>query len=83
MIRFVAFWSVAILWLAVALPILLWSVVTLEIPLWPEFSAESTSEGMLVWAIVAAFFYFAPILLFLNKKAGRRPSKLMVANAEN
>lgn len=50
------FWLVLALWLATAFPIVLWSVLTLELPLWPSFSEESTTEGIIIWAIFAAWF---------------------------
>lgn len=58
------FWLALIAWLALAIPIGLFSLLTLELPLWPSFSAESTSEGMAIWAIFAAWFYITPIVLF-------------------
>ena len=72
-ITYIAFWAVAILWLATALPILGISLLSLEIPLWPSFGPESTLEGRLVWAAVAGWFYLIPIVLFLLRKY-RRPA---------
>ena len=82
MIRFTLYWLIAIVWLAVALPILLWSLMIIEVPLWPDFGSESTAEGVTVWAVYTAFFYATPVLLLFNKKAGRVPSK-KVANAQD
>ncbi len=83
MIRFIVFWLVTIVWMAVALPILIWSALTLEVPLWPEFSPDATTEGTLVWGSAAIFFYIVPVLLFLNKKACRPPSKILVTHAQD
>jgi uncharacterized membrane protein YhaH (DUF805 family) len=68
------FWLVFVLWLATALPIATLSLFMWEIPLWPSFSAESTSEGVAVWAVVAAWFYVTPVGLILVSRTNRRPS---------
>ncbi len=65
------FWLVTILWLAVAIPIALFSLFTQELPLWPSFSAESSREGIAVWALFAAWFYVTPFVLFLVRRRGR------------
>ena len=57
------FWLVLIAWLATAIPIVPFSVVTSEPPLWPSFSAESTREGIAIWAVFAAWFYMTPFVL--------------------
>lgn len=70
------FWLWAALWLLTAFPIVLWSLLTFELPLWPEFSEESTTEGTIIWAIFAAWFYITPFLLFIvNRRAGMSASK--------
>jgi uncharacterized membrane protein YhaH (DUF805 family) len=71
--RRLLFWLVFGLWLATALPIATLSLFMLEIPLRPSFSAESTSEGVAVWAVCAAWFYITPIGLILVGRARRRP----------
>ncbi len=68
------FLLVFVLWLATALPIATLSLFMWEIPLWPSFSAESTSEGVAVWAVVAAWFYVIPVGLILVGRNNRRPS---------
>jgi uncharacterized RDD family membrane protein YckC len=82
-IRSAIFWLVAILWVVFALPILLWSLATLQVPVWPEFSSHSTVEGITVWAAMAALLYVAPIVLWINRKSAKLPSKKMVADAKN
>lgn len=57
------FWLALIVWLASAIPIALFSLFTLELPLWPSFSAESTREGITIWAAFAAWFYITPFVL--------------------
>jgi uncharacterized membrane protein YhaH (DUF805 family) len=68
------FWLVFVLWLATALPIATLSLFMWEIPLWPSFNADSTSEGVAVWAAVTAWFYLTPVGLILVGRANRRPS---------
>ena len=70
------FWLVLIVWLATAIPIALLSLVTLELPLWPSLSAETTREGITIWAVFAAWFYITPLVLALvvhrRRKAGSK-----------
>jgi hypothetical protein len=64
------FWLVLALWLATAFPIALWSLLTFELPLWPSFSEESTTEGIMIWATFAAWFYITPVaLIMVNRRA--------------
>lgn len=53
------------LWMATAIPITIFSFFLLELPLWPEFDAESTPEGIALWAATAAWFYVTPVALII------------------
>ena len=68
------FWLIAAVWLATAVPILALSLFLLEVPLWPSFSAESTAEGILVWAVFAAWLYVTPVVLLFVARRRRRAS---------
>jgi len=68
------FWLVFSVWLATAIPIVLFSLFTFELPLWPHFSVESTPEGISVWAVIAAWFYFTPVVLIVIDRRGKRPA---------
>lgn len=70
----VLFWLVFALWLATAIPTVTLSLLIWEIPLWPSFSAESTSGGVAVWAVVTAWLYVTPIGLILIGRTKRRPT---------
>lgn len=60
---------VAAAWLATALPIAFLSAFLMELPLWPTFGADSTAEGIVLWAMSAAWFYITPVVLLI---VGRR-----------
>jgi hypothetical protein len=68
------------LWLATAIPPTIFAFFTLEPPLWPSFSEESTTEGIVVWAVYAAWFYITPMILFVphhrNRMTASRPDDL-------
>ncbi|KQN83024.1 hypothetical protein ASE90_09760 [Sphingomonas sp. Leaf67] len=66
------FWLLLILWIAIAVPITLFSLLTLELPLWPSFPAESTREGIALWAFLAAWYYIVPVVLVLVGRRARR-----------
>jgi hypothetical protein len=66
------FWLVFAVWLATAIPIALFSLFAFELPLRPHFSAESTPEGISVWAVFAAWFYVIPIVLIVVGRRERR-----------
>jgi hypothetical protein len=70
------FWLVAAAWLATAVPVLVLSLFLLEVPLLPSFSAESTVEGISVWAVLAAWFYVTPVVLIVVARRHRRASTL-------
>ncbi len=70
------FWLVAAVWLVTALPIIIFSLMVLEVPLWPSFSAESTVEGTLIWAVVATWFYVTPVMLTIVARRRRRTTAL-------
>jgi hypothetical protein len=68
-----SFWLVFTVWLATAIPIALFSLFTFELPLWPNFSAESTPEGISVWAVFAAWFYITPaVLVVIHRRSTRQ-----------
>lgn len=70
-------WLVFAVWLGTAIPIALFSLLTLELPLWPSFSAESTAEGITIWATFAVWFYITPVVLaVLSRRKCMSASKL-------
>jgi hypothetical protein len=69
----VVYWLVVTLWLVTNLPIAAISLLSLEIPLWPHFVPERTTEGIAVWAALAAWFYMTPLLLWLFRARFRSP----------
>ncbi len=73
--KYVLFWSIAILWLASALPVIGISLFSLEMPLWPNFGPESTTEGRIVWAVFTSWIYITPLLLLAFRRFGRRVQK--------
>ena len=67
---------IAAVWIATAIPIVLLSVLLLELPFWPNFSVDSTAEGIATWAVIAAWFYITPIaLLIIGRRWNRRLSR--------
>jgi hypothetical protein len=72
-LRTALFYLVFAVWLASAIPIMLFSLFwTQELPLWPSFGAESTREGIAVWAVFAAWFYITPIVLAVVARRRKR-----------
>jgi hypothetical protein len=64
---------VAAVWLATAIPIILLSAFLLELPLWPTFGPDSTTEGIVLWAVIAAWFYVTPVVLIgVRRRLNRR-----------
>ncbi|WP_231735708.1 hypothetical protein, partial [Novosphingobium sp. CCH12-A3] len=59
---------IAAAWLMTAIPIILLSVFLMELPLWPTFGSDSTTEGIILWAVFAAWFYITPVLLLVASR---------------
>lgn len=70
--KFWLFRFVAAAWLATAIPIILLSAFLLELPLWPTFGPDSTTEGIVLWAVVATWFYVTPVVLIIVSRRWNR-----------
>jgi hypothetical protein len=77
------YWAILALWLVTALPVLLWSALVAEIPWRPNFSSESTLEGITIWAVFAAWFYVTPILLLVFRKRAIAGARRTIQHAED
>ncbi len=58
-------WLVGILWFATAAPIVILSLLFGEVPLWPTFGADSTAQGIAIWAVLTLWVYAMPAVLFV------------------
>lgn len=65
---------VAGVWLATAIPIILLSALLLELPMWPTFGPDTTTEGIVIWAVIAAWFYVTPAVLIVVDRRWNRLS---------
>jgi hypothetical protein len=65
-----------VLWAVVAIPAFALSFWLLGVPpFWPQFSEDATQEGVLIYALFAACFYGAPLLLLAIRNLGREESQ--------